>query len=145
MSTIPLPETALYCRSTGRRLAPRTALSPNSGSPVAVAVFHDGTTVPLIGDSVLGRFPNLDQRVIDGYAAPITLADPTRQLSRCHALLRVQRWQIDVVDLGSRNGTALADATGHWHNVMPGIGTVIDDGQLLRLGSSVMRIHRLVR
>ena len=123
-----LTPTALYCRSTGRRLAPAAALEPAEGSPIAIAVFHDGRTIPLSGD-----------------AAAITLDDPTRQLSRCHVLLRVDRWQIEVIDLGSRNGTAICDEDGHWHSLMPGIGTTLEDGQLVGLASSVMRVHRLVR
>ena len=137
--------TALYCRSTGRRLAPAAALEPAEGSPIAIAVFHDGRTIPLFGDTILGRAPDLDRRVISGDAAAITLDDPTRQLSRCHVLLRVDRWQIEVIDLGSRNGTAIRDEDGSWHSLMAGLGTVVEDGQLVRLASSVVRIHRLVR
>lgn len=134
---------ALYCRSTGRRLAPDQGLEPARGAPIAVAVLDDGESVPLFGDAVLGRSPELDARVRNGSAAPIAISDPSAQLSRCHVLLRADRWEVEVIDLGSRNGTALLAADGGWDRIMPGIGTALVDGQQIRLASRVITIYHL--
>ena len=140
---------ALYCRATGRRLSPVAGLEPAAGAPIAVAVFDDGESVPLFGDTVLGRSPELDPRVRRGEATPLTLDDPTAEMSRCHALLRVNRWEVEVIDLGSRNGTALqmvgadsaADPT--WRRIMPGLAASITDGQPILLASRVISIYHL--
>lgn len=137
------PHQALYCRRTGRRLAPRQALESVSGTPRAVAVFDDGLSLSLFGDSVFGRDPNRDLRVVELGAAPVPVEDPTRQISRCHVLLRFQRWQIEVIDLGSRNGTSISAPGGLWQPVIPGLGARIDDGQQVRLASRVFTVHFL--
>lgn len=134
---------ALYCRSTGRRLAPAHGLEPTSGAPIAVAVLDDGTSLPLFGDAVLGRSPDLDHRVRQGVADALTITDPRRQLSRCHALLRVDRWRVETIDLGSRNGTAVMAADGEWERLLPGIGTPVRDGQQIRLASRILTIFHL--
>ena len=137
------PPLALYCRSTGRRLPPRQALEVAPGVARAVAVFEDGLSLSLSGDSLIGRSPHRDRRVIAGTAAPVVVDDPTKRISRCHLLLRFLEQQIQVVDLGSCNGTAVRGPDAQWHEVVPGIGTRINDGQRVRIASRVFRIHSL--
>ncbi|MEM1332079.1 MAG: FHA domain-containing protein [Actinomycetota bacterium] len=134
----------LYCRTTGRRLAPTTGGTPPTGSPSAVLVIDDGSAVPLVGDAVLGRTPELDRHVVAGRARPVLLADPTHELSRCHALLRVGGWRVEVIDLGSRNGTRVFDGERRTR-VMPGLGHRLHDGDQITLGSRSATIHLLRR
>lgn len=141
----PLPLEALYCRATGRRLAPAQGRAPTDGSPIAVGVFDDGVSISFAGDSVIGRLPGADTRVRAGTAHPVALHDPSRELSRCHVLIRVDRWRVEVVDLGSRNGTAVSTPDGRWRPVLPGIGEVVVDGQQIRLASRVLTVHHLCR
>ena len=133
----------LYCRSTGRRLAPEQARQPAPGMAKAVAVFDDGVSLSLLGDSLLGRTPHLDRRVRSMTAAPVAIEDATQQISRCHVLLRFQGRQIDVIDLGSRNGTAVLGVDGEWHPVVPGLGVRIGDGQRIRIAERVFAVHVL--
>jgi hypothetical protein len=137
------PHHALYCRRTGRRLPPQLALEEVSDAPRAVAVFDDGLSLSLFGDSVFGRDPHRDLRVVALGAAPVTVTDPTKQISRCHVLLRFQRWQIEVIDLGSSNGTSISAPGGQWEPVVPGVGARIDNGQQVRMASRVFTVHFL--
>lgn len=137
------PHRALFCRSTGRRLAPRQSLLTASGAPRAVAVFDDGQSLSLIGNSVFGRSPHRDLRVVALGATPVTVDDPSNEISRCHLLLRFQRWRIEVIDLGSSNGTSISGPGGQWQPVTPGLGATIDDGQEVRMASRVFTVHFL--
>lgn len=141
----PRTREALYCRSTGQRLAPDEGLEPAAGSPIAIAVFDDGNAIPLFGDSLLGRTPELDRRVLTGSAEAIVVEDPSRQISRCHVLLRFRQWDIEVIDLGSRNGTSVSTSDGDWIDVVPGLGNRMVDGQRVRLASRTITIHHLRR
>lgn len=131
----------LYCRATGRRIPPERGRVAQSDSPLAIAVLDDGRSIPIFGDTVLGRMPSVDPRVLDGHAAPLIIDDERKAVSRCHLLLRRRRRRFEAVDLGSRNGTAVATADRQWTSLMPGIGTTIEHGQELRLGSRTVTIH----
>ncbi|MEM9039602.1 MAG: FHA domain-containing protein [Actinomycetota bacterium] len=136
---------ALYSPLTGRRLAPDDGRAPIAGTPVAVLVVDGGPTIPLFGDAVLGRRPFDDRRVVGGVAESIVLDDPRRCVSRCHAFLRVDRWRVEAIDLGSCNGTSTSVDGGPWSSLVPGIGHVLRDGQRLRLGRIGIAVHLIGR
>lgn len=81
-----------------------------SVAPHWVLEFADGTSVALPGDNiVIGRQPTSTEQ-----ATPLPIPDPTRTLSRTHAILRRDAtddtWSIR--DLGSANGVATVGDTG---------------------------------
>ncbi len=145
MTTPRTGDAALYCRRTGRRLAPDDGRTPGVGDDVAIVVVDDGTTVPIDGDVVIGRDPAADRRVAAGTAVALELVDPERQVSRCHLLLRVRAWSVEVIDLGSSNGTALGEDDGSWTALVPGLGHEVPDGRPIRLGRRTLTVHRLQR
>lgn len=136
---------ALYCRSTGRRLSPRQGDERLAGSPVAVVVLDDGTTAPIMGDTLVGRMPTSDQRFSRGAAAAIVVEDPGQHISRCHLLLRISQWDVQVIDLGSRNGTWVLDEHGDWNQLLPGIAHHTMRGQAIRFGMRCLTLHHLQR
>lgn len=137
---------AMYCRSTGQRLGPRQRINPTNGAPVAVAVFDDGTSLSLTGDTVVGRSPQQDARVSKGQAGAIIITSQApHRISRCHLLLRVTHWDVEVIDLGSRNGTWLSSVDGDWARIVPGLGHNVGDGQAVRFGSRCFAMHYLQR
>lgn len=135
---------ALYCPQSGTRLAPSDGEAPATGTTLAVAVFDDGTTIPVIGELIIGRAPETHHEMLLGSATPVTIDDPEASLSRSHVLLRTTGWEIEVVDLGSRNGTRALTSSG-WRKLIPGIGYRAGDQQLLLLGSRMFTIHHAVR
>ena len=141
----PITREVLYCRATGRRIPPERGRAVQAGSPIAIAVLDDGSSMPIFGDTVLGREPTIDRHVRSGQAEAWALRDPRHEVSRCHLLLRRRGRRLEAVDLGSRNGTALAGADGAWRPTMPGIGEPIVDRQQLRLGLRTITIHYVQR
>lgn len=109
----------------GLTLAPRAPAQP--GPPERVAdvaapiappapagqgclVAAEGTSIPLDGELVLGREPAKSPDVAAGQARPVVLADPDRAVSRVHARISVTDGGVAVRDLGSANGTRVAQA-----------------------------------
>lgn len=144
MTTADEPDTAvrpaLYCRRTGRRLAPADALGAHEHEVLAVVVLDDGTSIGLTGDTVIGRAAHRHRWVVDGRAIAIVIDDPNRSMSRAHALLQLSADGVVVVDLGSRNGTAVRGPDGTWSTITPGLATIVEDGQPIRLGGRTVSI-----
>lgn len=131
---------ALYCRRTGRRLAPKDALGATEHEVLAVAVFDDGTSIGLTGDAVIGRQAQRDRRVTEGRAVAIVIDDPFRSISRSHVLLQISAEGVVVSDLGSQNGTAVRDEDGSWSPTTPGLARLVGDGQPIRLGTRTVSV-----
>ena len=54
---------------------------------------------------VIGREPSLDSSVADGSARPLRLTDSEGLVSRIHAKVELDGWQVYISDLESANGT----------------------------------------
>jgi hypothetical protein len=72
-----------------------------------VLVLDDGSIFSLETDYVIGRDPSRDERVAAGTARPLRLDDSKGLISRTHVQIRLEGWQVQVVDLGSANGTGI--------------------------------------
>lgn len=90
--------------------------------------------LPIEGDTAIGRrdptthdAPALDLSPYGAYQMGI---------SRRHAILRVREKQLEVVDLGSRNGTFV-----NGKRLKPHQAVIIGNGAELRLGKIVMELH----
>ena len=97
---------ARYCAICGISMAQQTLL-PRLGPrpPLGVLVLDDGSIFSLDTDYVIGRSPLREPDVAAGNARPLRIEDPNGVLSRAHARIRLDGWQVQVVDLGSANGT----------------------------------------
>ncbi|WP_158412283.1 FHA domain-containing protein [Ilumatobacter nonamiensis] len=97
-------------RSTCRRcMAPIDSSRPaaNVRQPVlAVIRLPDGTQHSVDRQLVLGRRPDLAAARADRSAASVRMSDES-SVSRTHLRIDVEDWSINVVDCGSRSGTAL--------------------------------------
>lgn len=90
--------------------------------------------VSITGDTVIGRrdptadtLPELDLSPYGGYQMGI---------SRRHAILRIRDKRLEVLDLGSRNGTFL-----NGKRLKPHQAAVVNDGAEVRLGKIVMELY----
>jgi pSer/pThr/pTyr-binding forkhead associated (FHA) protein len=68
-------------------------------------VLDDGSVFHLDTDYVVGREPQHDPDVIGGSARPLRIVDAEGVVSRRHARIAVVGWDLQVIDLGSANGT----------------------------------------
>jgi FHA domain-containing protein len=95
-----------FCRVCGESLAER-AKGPAEGPrpPLGVLLLDDGNAYPLDLDYVLGREPHNDPQVASGAARGLRIADPAGVVSRRHARIALVGWDVQVIDLGSANGT----------------------------------------
>lgn len=151
-STTGLPATALGLGSTRTvdvrqghdpvRIMPRSGeLAPNQGeqwrftasralnAPI-VLTLDNGMAFSLVGPTVIGRNPSQ----IEGSSHLLQLPDLTRTVSKSHALLEPQGGMLWVTDLGSMNGTAVAEDGGELEPLPPHVRTVVRLGATLEFG-----------
>jgi hypothetical protein len=88
--------------SRGRR---GPAPQPGPRPPLGALVLDDNSALELSIDCVVGREPALDPSVAAGEAHPLCIADAA--VSRVHARVHLDGWQVLLIDLGSVNGTRI--------------------------------------
>jgi FHA domain len=127
---------ARYCAVCGIGMAQLTKV-PRKGRrpPLGVLVLNDGSVFQLDADYVIGREPSLDASVADGSARPLQLADAEGVVSRIHARVELDGWQVYISDLNSANGTQiLLPAEKDGKLLAPGVRTLMVAGTEVRLG-----------
>jgi hypothetical protein len=131
---------APFCGVCGISMVQRTLnLVEGPRPPLGVIVFDDGTTFTLDSDYVLGREPENDPAVLSGSARALAMADPDRTVSRVHAGLILDGWNVKAIDRGSANGTFLATpGDDSWVALIPNKPTAIKPGTRIRLGQRVL-------
>jgi FHA domain len=131
---------APFCSVCGISMVQRTLnLVEGPRPPLGVIVLDDGTTFTLDSDYVLGREPETDPAVVSGQARPLSLPDPDRTVSRVHAGLVIDGWNVKAVDRGSANGTFVASsADDEWVALIPNRPTLVKPGTRIRLGQRVL-------
>jgi pSer/pThr/pTyr-binding forkhead associated (FHA) protein len=77
--------------------------------PLGLLVFDDGVTHTVDTGYLLGREPDGDARVRAGALRPIALEDRSGAMSRVHAEIRLENWDVVLTDSGSSNGTFIAE------------------------------------
>jgi pSer/pThr/pTyr-binding forkhead associated (FHA) protein len=70
-----------------------------------VLILDDGATVEVDGDYIIGRDPAREPSVSAGEAQPLRVVDAESTVSRVHARVHLDGWQVLLTDLGSANGT----------------------------------------
>jgi hypothetical protein len=98
---------ARYCSRSGVKIGASHTRAFVQGERPALGVisFDDGTSYTIKWDTVVGRNPELDERVVSGAAAGLALGDHEAAVSRRHLLLELREWDLLVSDLGTANGT----------------------------------------
>ena len=102
--------------------------------PLGRLTTKDKRNFILDGDFVIGRRPDQSEDVAAGRARPIEVAQDQSAVSRVHAEIRVQGWDVVAIDLGSANGTYYMPPGGQWIRMQPREPVAITNGTTLTLG-----------
>jgi len=139
------PREAQYCSQRGRRLSPRDGERPEPDQSVAVLVFETGESVAVLADTLIGREPMDHHNTMSGQWRGLQVDDDAALMSRMHLLLRTVGWEIEAVDLGSRNGSFVALDGDDWVRLLPGVPYRLANGQKLKVGGRRFAVHPVVR
>ena len=125
-----------FCSVCGIRMDQRTGiLVDGRRPPLGLLVLDIGATFVLDDDYLLGRNPETDEAVVSGRLRPIRLDDDSGTLSRVHAEIRLQGWDVVLIDRGSANGTYVAAAQQPgWTRLAPRAAFVLAPGTHVRTG-----------
>lgn len=123
---------ARYCHRCGLSMVHLTHnLVPGVRPTLGFLVFDDGATWALDRSYVVGRErggagAGADRLVVGGDASTVSVD---------HAEIRLEDWDVTLVDLGSTNGTFLWDATAQsWERLAPRRPVVIPPGSAAAVG-----------
>jgi hypothetical protein len=127
---------AHYCAVCGLGMSqPPNARQKDKRPPLGVLILGDGSVCQLDADYVIGREPTLDSAVAEGRARPLRLAGASGVVSRTHARVELDGWQVFISDLNSANGTQiLLPGERNPINLEPGVRTPLVAGTQIRLG-----------
>ncbi len=125
-----------FCSVCGIRMDQRTGvLVDGRRPPLGLLVLDIGATFVLDDNYLLGRNPEVDEAVIRSRLRPIRLDDDSGTLSRVHAEIRLEGWDVLLIDRGSANGTFLAAAgQSGWTRLQPHQPVVLAPGMHVRVG-----------
>lgn len=128
-----------FCSVCGIRMDQRTGvLVDGRRPPLGLLVLDIGSTFVLDDNYLLGRNPEVDEAVISSRLRPIRLDDDSGTLSRVHAEIRLEGWDVLLVDRGSANGTYLAGSgQSGWTRLAPQRPVVLTPGTHVRIGRRV--------
>jgi hypothetical protein len=127
-----------YCAVCGIALVQRT-LVPYKGPrpPLGVLLLDDGMTLRLDTDYVLGRDPERASEVQSGEARPARVTSPDGSVSRRHLRVALDGWDVNLVDLGSVNGTQIQPpGDPNFYDIPPNENVPILPGTTVRIGVS---------
>jgi FHA domain-containing protein len=130
-----------YCTVCGISMAQATrSLVWGERPAVGVLVLDDGASFPLMREHVFGRVPEADEAVIAGKASPVRLFDMS--VSRVHARIVLDGWDVSVIDAGSTNGTFLCvPSQAGWTRLPRGERAPVRTGTVIAFGRRQLRYH----
>jgi hypothetical protein len=100
------PPFADRCRICGAAILTQQPVQV-SRPQLGVLRLSSGGTVPLDRGAILGRSPQPIPGTIGPEPNLVKIADPDRDVSAQHLEVRLSEWFVEVVDLGSTNGTVV--------------------------------------
>jgi hypothetical protein len=127
-----------YCAVCGIALVQRN-LVPYKGErpPLGVLLLDDGLALRLDNDYLLGRDPERAPEVTSGEARPARVTSPDGSVSRRHLRVRLEGWDVNLIDLGSVNGTQVQPpGDPNFYDIPPNEPVPILPGTTVRVGVS---------
>ena len=100
----------------------------------------DGSVEVIVGSVIVGRAASpVPGRV---GARLLSIDDPTRSVSKNHAIFTDESGVLLVEDLGSMNGIVVTRADGHETELSPGIRLRLDHGSTVELGDLLLTVYK---
>ncbi|WP_433238330.1 FHA domain-containing protein [Streptosporangium sp. CA-135522] len=127
-----------YCAVCGIALVQRT-LVPYKGPrpPLGVLLLDDGMALRLDTDYLVGRDPERAPEVADGSVRPAKVTSPDGSVSRRHLRVALDGWDVNLIDLGSVNGTQIQPpGDPNFYDIPPNEAVAILPGTTVRIGVS---------
>ncbi len=130
------------CTTCGASLASQPpALREGPRPPLGAITLDDGSSYLLDIGYVLGREPQHDPEVVSGGARPLKIVDAEGVVSRRHLRVALVGWDIQIVDLGSANGTYVQYPDDpQLHRLEPHHAVVVKAGAQVTMGRRSFRI-----
>ncbi|MCC6438303.1 MAG: FHA domain-containing protein [Acidimicrobiales bacterium] len=127
---------ARYCAVCGLAMFQNSmVLVEGARPPLGVLLLSNGESYPLNRDLVVGREPSGHPDVIAGRAEALVPMSKGPSLSRVHASIRLEGWDVHLVDEGSTNGTFVWDEPRRqWVRLAAQQPYVLRPGDQLALG-----------
>ncbi|WP_157247428.1 FHA domain-containing protein [Nonomuraea typhae] len=127
-----------YCAVCGIALVQRTLVPYKGPRPsLGVLILDDGMALPLESDYLLGRDPERAPEVAGGTARPAKVTSPDGSVSRRHLRVALDGWDVNLVDLGSVNGTQIQPpGDPNFYDIPPNEPVTITPGTTVRVGVS---------
>ena len=126
------PTTATTCRICAGGVAVQAPVVV-SRPTLGVLRLSDGEVIQLDRGVILGRAPGTPEGNDRDRPHHVKLPSPDNDISRKHVEVRLDGWQVTVVDLNSRNGTIVTPPDGVPETLAPGGSRVIEPGSVVSL------------
>jgi hypothetical protein len=140
--TDPGAEACLTCGTSMVGEPPELREGPRP--PMGALLLDDGSTYVLDVDYVLGREPQQDPDVVAGTVRPLKITDAEGVVSRKHVRVALVGWDIQVIDLGSANGTYLQfPGEMQSHQLIAHQPVVVRPGTHVTMGRRWFRVEAL--
>jgi FHA domain len=124
-----------FCRVCGLPLVPGASEVEGPRPPLGRLTWDNGEVHELLGAALVGRDVGLDGAVMSGELAALVPAGQNDSMSRVHAELRPDGWDVVVIDRGSTNGTFIWDEPSKaWQRLPPDEPHVVRPGSVLAFG-----------
>ncbi len=124
---------ASYCQVCGISMVHLThRLEPGIRPTLGFMVFADGATYAVDRPYLIGRSPRPHT---ESGLTPLATQDATQSVSREHAELRIDDWEVRYVDLGSTNGSFIWNPIGgRWDPVPVNVAVTLESGTTVSVG-----------
>lgn len=122
-----------YCQVCGISMVHLThRLEPGARPTLGFVVFADGATYAVDRPYLIGRSPT---PASGGDLTPLATQDATQSVSREHAELRLDGWDIKYVDIGSTNGSFLWNVDrNRWDPIPANMPVILESGATVSVG-----------
>ncbi|MEU6427903.1 FHA domain-containing protein [Microbispora sp. NPDC046973] len=129
---------APYCAVCGVPIDQRAVVPYKGPRPLlGVLLLDDGMALPLEADYLLGRDPERAPEVQSGEARPARVTSPDGSVSRRHLRVFLDNWDVNLLDLGSVNGTQIQPpGDPNFYDIPPNEPVPILPGTTVRVGVS---------
>lgn len=139
---------ALLCVGHAHPNPPHAGVCARCGSPLSAdlhtiarpsmgrIVLTTGDVIELTRPALIGRNPKVEGR-LQGEVPQTVRIDVGREISRSHAMVRLEGWQVLVEDLGSANGTTITLPGRDPRRLHAGEPMLLEHGAVIDIGGEV--------